>query len=95
MTQLRDSILVALTHKCNCLKSGASTTIEFKEMSFPPRVSETNRPGFISTVRSDLPQPTHRFEEEDTIGVILFLRLKASHLHPKYRVFNGNHYALL
>jgi hypothetical protein len=31
-------------------------------------LSETNRPGFISTVRSDLTQSTHRFEEEDTLG---------------------------
>jgi hypothetical protein len=46
-------------------------------------------PGFISTVRPDLPQSTHRLEEEDTFGGILFLSLKVSHLHPKYRVFNG------
>ena len=58
-------------------------------------LSETYRPGFISTVRPDLPQPTHRLEEEDTLRGILFLRLKASHLRPKYRVLNGNHYALL
>jgi hypothetical protein len=37
---------------------------------------ETSRPGFISTVRPDLFQPTHRLKEEDTIGGILFLRLK-------------------
>jgi hypothetical protein len=46
-------------------------------------------------VRPDLPQPTHGLEEEDTLGGILFLRLKASHLRPKYRVLNGSHYALL
>jgi len=46
-------------------------------------------------VRPDLTQPTHRFEEEDTLGDILFLRLKAGHLRPKYRVLNGRHYALL
>jgi hypothetical protein len=27
-------------------------------------------------VSPDLPQSTHGFEEEDTLGVILFLRLK-------------------
>ena len=43
-------------------------------------------------VSPDLTQPTHRFEEEDTLRGILFLRLKTSHLRPKYRVFNGNHY---
>jgi hypothetical protein len=59
------------------------------------RLPETSRPGFISTVSPDLPYPTHRFEEEDTFGGILFLRLKDIHLHPKYRVFNGSHYALL
>ncbi len=59
------------------------------------RLSETRRPGFISTVKPDLTQPTHRLEEEDTLGDILFLRLKVSHLHPKYWVFNGSHYALL
>jgi len=46
-------------------------------------------------VRPDLPQPTHGLKEEDTFGGILFLRLKASHLRPKYRVLNGSHYALL
>jgi hypothetical protein len=56
---------------------------------------ETSRPGFISAVRPDLPHSTHRLEEVDTLGGILFLRLKASHLRPKYRVFNGSHYALL
>ena len=42
-----------------------------------------------------MPQPTHRLEEEDTLGGILFLRLKAGHLRPKDRVLNGSHYALL
>jgi hypothetical protein len=46
-------------------------------------------------VRPDLPQPTHGLKEEDTLGGILFLRLKASHLHPKYRFVNGMDYALL
>ena len=58
-------------------------------------LSETSRPGFISTVSPDLPQPTHRLEEEDTLRVILFLRLKDTNLRPKYRVLNGSHYALL
>jgi hypothetical protein len=31
-------------------------------------LSETNRPGFISTMREDLPQPTHRLEKKDTLG---------------------------
>ena len=48
---------------------------------------ETSRPGFISTVRPDLPQPTHRLEEEDTLRSILFLRLKTKHLRPKDRLF--------
>jgi len=56
---------------------------------------ETSRPGFISTVRPDVFQTTHRLEEEDTLGGIHFLRLKASHLRPKYRVLNSSHYALL
>ena len=43
-------------------------------------MSETTRPGLISTMRTDLPQPTHRLEPMDTLGVILFLRLKADHL---------------
>jgi hypothetical protein len=46
-------------------------------------------------VRPDLSQPTHRLKEEETLGGILFLRLKASHLRPKYRVLNSSHYALL
>jgi hypothetical protein len=46
------------------------------------RLPETSRPGLISTVSPDLSQTTHRFEEENTFGVILFLRLKDSHLHP-------------
>ena len=58
-------------------------------------LSETSRPGLISTVSPDLPQPTHRLEEEDTLRSILFLRLKASHLRLKDRLFNGTHYALL
>jgi hypothetical protein len=62
-------------------------------------LSETNRPGFISTVRPDLSQPTHRFKKEDTLldtlGGILFLRLKVTHLRPEYRVLNSRHYVLL
>ena len=38
-------------------------------------LSETSRPGFISTVSPDLPQPTDDLKEEDTIGDILFLKL--------------------
>ncbi len=41
-----------------------------------------------------LPQPTHRLEEVTLRGVF-FLRLKAIHLRPKNRLFNGSHYALL
>ena len=48
-------------------------------------LSETRRPVFVYTVRPDLSQPTHRLKEEDTLGVILFLRLKTSHLRPEYR----------
>jgi hypothetical protein len=58
-------------------------------------LSETSSTDFISTVRTDLSQPTHRLEEEDTVGVILFLRLKVSHLRPEYRVLNSRHYVLL
>ncbi len=58
-------------------------------------LSKTSRSGFVSTVRPDLTQPTHGFKEEDTLGGILFLRLKVSHLRPKYRVLNGRHYPLL
>ncbi len=29
---------------------------------------ETSRPGLISTMRPDLPQPTHRLEPQDTLG---------------------------
>jgi hypothetical protein len=43
-------------------------------------MSETSRPGLISTMRSDLTQPTHRIEPKDTPGGILFLRLKDDHL---------------
>jgi hypothetical protein len=58
-------------------------------------LSETTRPDFISTMSPDLSQPTHWFEKKDTLGGILFLRLKAGHLRPKDRVLNGRHYALL
>jgi hypothetical protein len=58
-------------------------------------LSKTNRPGFVSTVRPDLPHPTHALKEEDTLGDILFLRLKDSHLRPQNRVLNGSHYVLL
>ncbi len=58
-------------------------------------LSETSRPDFISTMRPDLPQVTHRFVVQKTLGVILFLRLKADHLRTKDRVLNGSHYALL
>jgi hypothetical protein len=46
-------------------------------------------------LRPDLSQPTHRLKEEDTLGGILFLRLKTRHLRPEYRVLNSGHYALL
>jgi hypothetical protein len=59
-------------------------------------LTETNRPGFISTERPDLSQSTHWFEEEDKFGGILFpVRLKVSHLRPMYRILNCRHYALL
>ena len=44
---------------------------------------------------TDLSQPTHGLVEKDALGVILFQRLKASHLRPKYGVLNGRYYALL
>jgi hypothetical protein len=56
---------------------------------------KTNRPVFISTVRTDLSQLTHRFKELDTFGGILFQRLKVNHLCPEYRVLNSNHDVLL
>jgi hypothetical protein len=46
-------------------------------------------------MRPDLTQSTHRLEEKDTIRDILFLGLKAGHLRPKDRVFNGRYYALM
>ena len=39
-------------------------------------------------MRPDLPQPTHGIEEEDTLGDILFLRLKDNHLH-KFEIPEG------
>jgi hypothetical protein len=48
-------------------------------------LTKTRRPGFVSTVRPDLTNPTHGFREEDTLGGILFLRLKTSHLRLKDR----------
>jgi hypothetical protein len=36
-------------------------------------LTETSRPGLISTMRSDLSQTTHRFIPKDKLGVILFL----------------------
>jgi hypothetical protein len=59
------------------------------------RLPETRRPGLISTVRPDLPQPTHRLVEEGTLGGFFFLRLKVSHLRPKNRLLNRRYYALL
>jgi hypothetical protein len=44
-------------------------------------------------VRPDVSQSTHGFVKEDTLGDILFLRLKTGHLHPKDRLFNCSHYA--
>jgi hypothetical protein len=58
-------------------------------------LSETSRPGFVSTVSPDLTQSTHGHEEADTLGGILFLRLKVNHLRPKNRVLNGRHYVML
>ncbi len=60
-------------------------------------LSETSRPGLISSMRPYLPQSAHRLKEEDThtLGSILFLGLRAGHLCPKDRVLNGSHYALL
>jgi hypothetical protein len=58
-------------------------------------LSETCRPTFISTMRSDLFQTTNRLEEKDTLRDILFLGLKTGHLRPKVRVLNGNHHAFL
>ena len=46
-------------------------------------LTETSRPGFISTMRPNLPQPTHRLEKKDTLWGILCLRLQAGHLRPK------------
>ena len=54
----------------------------------------TDQTYFISTVRSDLSQTTHRFKEEDMLGGILFLRLKTTNLRPEYRVLNSRHYVL-
>ena len=43
---------------------------------------ETSRLGFISTMRPDLPQTTHWFEPEDTLGGILFLPKTSSWPSP-------------
>jgi hypothetical protein len=37
-------------------------------------LTETNRPGFFSPVRPDLPQPTHGLEEEGSDTVVYFSR---------------------
>ena len=37
-------------------------------------------------MRPDLPQPTHRLIPKDTLGGILFLRLKVSHLCPADKI---------
>jgi hypothetical protein len=58
-------------------------------------LSETSRPGLISSMRPYLPQSAHRLKKEDTLGGILFLGLRAGHLCPKDRVLNGSHCALL
>jgi hypothetical protein len=52
-------------------------------------LSETRRPGLISTMRSYLSQSGHRDKEEDTLRDILFLGLKSGHLCPKNRILNG------
>ena len=59
------------------------------------RLPETSSSGLITTVRPDLTQSPHGFVKEDTLGGILFLRLKVSHLRPKHRLFNRSHYVLL
>ncbi len=58
-------------------------------------LSMTSRPGLIPTVSPDLPHPMHGLKEEDTLGGILFLRLYARHLCPKYRVLDSSYYSLL
>jgi hypothetical protein len=56
-------------------------------MEVEKNVCQTSGPGLVTTVRPDLSQPTHGLVKEDTLGGILFLRLKASHLRPKHRLF--------
>jgi hypothetical protein len=58
----------------------------WEPMVMGKKVCQTRRPDFISTVRPDLSQSTLRFKKEDTLGGILFLRLKPSHLRPVYHV---------
>jgi hypothetical protein len=43
-------------------------------------------------VSPDVTQPTHGLVKEDTLGGILFLRLKTGHLHPKHRLFKVVYY---
>jgi hypothetical protein len=43
-------------------------------------LSETIRPGLLSVMMSDLPQPTHWFKSKYTSGDILLLRLQTDHL---------------
>jgi hypothetical protein len=64
------------------------TSYNHKPRTDPPRpvyytdtrgkecLSETSRPGLISAMRSDLPQPTHWFKPNYTSGGILLLRLQ-------------------
>jgi hypothetical protein len=69
--------------------------MEVEKNERPWRWRKSSRPGLVTTVRSDLSQSTHGLVKEDTLGGILFLRLKASHLRPQHRFFNRNHYTLL
>ncbi len=46
-------------------------------------------------MRSDLSQTTHQFIPKDTLGGILFLRLKVSHLCPEDRVLHGGNDVLM
>jgi hypothetical protein len=50
-------------------------------MEVEKNVCQTSRPVLVSTVSPDLAQPVHGLEEEDTLGVILFQRLKSQD-HP-------------
>ena len=58
-------------------------------------LSENSRPGLIPAMRPDCPEKPQWFVPQDPLWVILFLRLKGTHLDMKGGVFDGDHYGVL